>query len=84
MALAGWLLQYNRDTYDVLFIDQLSACIPFLKWFSSSRVLFYCHFPDKLLAKRGSWLREMYRQVFDKLEELSTGKESLSSRLNPN
>ncbi|KAI8092833.1 alpha-1,3/1,6-mannosyltransferase ALG2 [Halteromyces radiatus] len=73
LALSLWLLQYHRDTYDVLFIDQLSACIPLLKWFSSSRVLFYCHFPDKLLAKRDSQLREIYRYVFDKLEELTTG-----------
>ncbi|ORZ16984.1 alpha-1,3/1,6-mannosyltransferase ALG2 [Absidia repens] len=73
LALSLWLLQYHRDTYDVLFIDQLSACIPLLKWFSSSRILFYCHFPDKLLVKRGSKLKEIYRSVFDKLEDLSTG-----------
>lgn len=74
LTLALWLLQYHRNTYDALFIDQLSACIPLLKWFSSARILFYCHFPDKLLATRDSKLKEIYRSVFDKLEELSTGK----------
>ncbi|KAK1233491.1 Alpha-1,3-mannosyltransferase-like protein [Marasmius sp. AFHP31] len=36
--------------YDVFFVDQLSTCIPFLRSFGKTRVLFYGHFPDKLLA----------------------------------
>lgn len=38
LALVLWILKFERDTYDIIFIDQLSACIPILKWFSSSRV----------------------------------------------
>ncbi|KAI7906438.1 alpha-1,3/1,6-mannosyltransferase ALG2, partial [Cokeromyces recurvatus] len=72
-ALVLWILRHEKDTYDVIFVDQLSACVPFLKWFSSANILFYCHFPDKLLTKRGSKLKELYRMPIDKLEEWSTG-----------
>ncbi|ORX60278.1 alpha-1,3/1,6-mannosyltransferase ALG2 [Hesseltinella vesiculosa] len=70
--LTMWIALYHRDTYDALFIDQLSACVPLLKWATSARILFYCHFPDKLLAIRTSRLKEAYRYVFDKLEEWTT------------
>ncbi|EPB85826.1 alpha-1,3-mannosyltransferase ALG2 [Mucor circinelloides 1006PhL] len=73
LALVMWILKFERDTYDIIFVDQLSACVPILKWFSSSRILFYCHFPDKLLTKRDSKLKELYRVPIDKLEEWSTG-----------
>ena len=36
---------------DVVFCDQVSACIPFLKLPSHNRpkkIIFYCHFPDQL------------------------------------
>ena len=36
--------------FDVFIVDQLSVCVPILRWFGQTRVVFYCHFPDKLLA----------------------------------
>jgi alpha-1,3/alpha-1,6-mannosyltransferase len=56
------------------FVDQLSAGIPLL-WLlqPSVRVIFYCHFPDKLLAKKGGILKTLYRGPFDWLESWSTG-----------
>jgi hypothetical protein len=36
-------------------------------------VLFYCHFPDMLLAQRASPLRALYRAPLDALEQFSTG-----------
>ncbi|KAI8066826.1 alpha-1,3/1,6-mannosyltransferase ALG2 [Gongronella butleri] len=72
LQLSVWLLFRCPETYDVLFMDQLSACVPLLKWGTTSRILFYCHFPDKLLATRGSRLKNAYRYVFDKLEEWTT------------
>jgi alpha-1,3/alpha-1,6-mannosyltransferase len=57
-----------------LFVDQLSAGIPLLRLLQPRpRVLFYCHFPDKLLAKKGGWLKALYRGPFDWLESWSTG-----------
>ncbi|KAG8688187.1 Alpha-1,3-mannosyltransferase-like protein [Ceratobasidium sp. 394] len=46
-----FLLAFGKEKpYDVYLVDQLSACIPLLRWGTSRRVVFYCHFPDKLLA----------------------------------
>ena len=61
--------------YDYFIVDQLSICVPFIGWFSNedNRILFYCHFPDQLLAKRTSKLKELYRLPFDRFEEWSTG-----------
>jgi alpha-1,3/alpha-1,6-mannosyltransferase len=38
------------QSFDVFIVDQLSVCVPILRWFGQTRVVFYCHFPDKLLA----------------------------------
>ncbi|GME85630.1 unnamed protein product [Ambrosiozyma monospora] len=70
MIVTGELAQY-----DLVVIDQLSYCIPLLHWFKKKQatILFYCHFPDKLLASRGSLIRRVYRIIFDFIEEWSTG-----------
>ncbi|KAL9048787.1 MAG: hypothetical protein Q9162_007553 [Coniocarpon cinnabarinum] len=58
----------------LFFIDQLSACVPLLRtWLPQVPVLFYCHFPDKLLAERESLLKKIYRLPFDWWESWSTG-----------
>ncbi|KIW00462.1 uncharacterized protein PV09_07987 [Verruconis gallopava] len=55
-------------------VDQLSAGIPLLRILSPrARILFYCHFPDKLLAHKGGLLKTIYRLPFDWLESWSTG-----------
>ncbi|KAI9728210.1 MAG: Alpha-1,3-mannosyltransferase-like protein [Chrysothrix sp. TS-e1954] len=60
---------------DAFFVDQLSACIPILQQLNPSvRVLFYCHFPDKLLAQRKGELKRLYRIPFDWLESWTTGR----------
>lgn len=59
---------------DVFFVDQLSAGVPLLRLLSpASRVLFYCHFPDKLLAQKGGAIKSLYRLPFDWVESWSTG-----------
>ncbi|KAF2755392.1 UDP-Glycosyltransferase/glycogen phosphorylase [Pseudovirgaria hyperparasitica] len=59
---------------DSFFIDQLSAGVPLLRLVQRHvRVIFYCHFPDKLLAQRGGTLKALYRLPFDWLESWSTG-----------
>ncbi|KAJ1310513.1 hypothetical protein OPQ81_007244 [Rhizoctonia solani] len=46
-----FLVYFGREkAYDVSLVDQLSACVPLLRWGMQKRVVFYCHFPDKLLA----------------------------------
>ncbi|KAK1084370.1 Alpha-1,3-mannosyltransferase-like protein [Friedmanniomyces endolithicus] len=62
---------------DVIFVDQLSICIPFLRWLHpKAKVLFYGHFPDRLLANQGEGLtkyaKAVYRAPFDGIEGWST------------
>lgn len=62
------------SNYDYVFIDQLSACIPLLRLLSPrAKILFYCHFPDYLLASRQSLIKSLYRIPFDWFEGATTG-----------
>ena len=66
--------ELDRTNATTFFVDQLSAGIPLLRLVRpTAHVLFYCHFPDKLLAHRGSWVRTQYRWPFDAWESWSTG-----------
>ena len=69
---AVYLVFFSSLSCDVIFCDQISACIPVLK-FSRAKVLFYCHFPDMLLTQRNSLLKSLYRRPIDALEEKTTG-----------
>ncbi|MEM7363482.1 MAG: hypothetical protein AAF525_05625, partial [Pseudomonadota bacterium] len=40
---------------------------------ATTRILFYCHFPDQLLTRRESVLKRLYRAPIDWLEERTTG-----------
>lgn len=85
LHLTAHLLRSDEEPYDVFFVDQLSTCVPLLRVFAHRRVVFYCHFPDKLLAhgefvgdveavrKRGSIIKRLYRIPMDWLEEKTTG-----------
>ncbi|KAJ5342494.1 hypothetical protein N7541_011618 [Penicillium brevicompactum] len=76
----GSATEKANDGDDIFIVDQLAACVPFLKSFGRpresrrQRILFYCHFPDQLLARRdegGSLLRlakMLYRFPFDWFE----------------
>ncbi|CCM04521.1 uncharacterized protein FIBRA_06702 [Fibroporia radiculosa] len=82
LHLTAFLLRPRSPAYDVYFVDQLSTCIPFLRTFARTRVVFYCHFPDKLLAdgayvegkvkRKGGILKRIYRFPMDWLEEVTT------------
>jgi len=73
----------SEPSHDIYFVDQLSTCIPLLRITTKRRVVFYCHFPDKLLAdgefvdgrarkRKGGLLKWLYRLPMDLLEELTT------------
>merc|ERR1712000_386165 len=58
---------------DAFFVDQLSAGLPWLAYlYPEPRILFYCHFPDLLLAQgRSAWWKRLYRIPFDFIEQWS-------------
>lgn len=60
-------------SFDVILADQVSVVIPLLKLKKSMKVVFYCHFPDLLLAHHTTVLRRLYRKPIDFVEEITTG-----------
>ncbi|OAP64777.1 hypothetical protein AYL99_00749 [Fonsecaea erecta] len=75
LSIAVWSNELSTLRPDVFVVDQLSACIPLLRWLypNRQRTLFYCHFPDQLLAdRRASGLlglaKTIYRFPFDWFE----------------
>ncbi|SCV01247.1 LAMI_0G10264g1_1 [Lachancea mirantina] len=67
------VLKGEVGVHDVFIVDQLSTCVPLLQIFGrmKTRVMFYCHFPDQLLAKRQGWVKKLYRVPFDLLEQVT-------------
>lgn len=80
---ALYLVLFSHLHPEVVICDQVSACIPFIKWAplpaakKPSKVIFYCHFPDQLLTDRKSTLKQLYRAPLDWLEEVTTGMADL-------
>ncbi|XP_065764528.1 alpha-1,3/1,6-mannosyltransferase ALG2 [Muntiacus reevesi] len=72
--LALYVLFLGDEEFDVVVCDQVSACIPVFKLARRrKKILFYCHFPDLLLARRDSLIKRLYRAPIDWLEEYTTG-----------
>ena len=74
------------EPFDIFVVDQQSVCVPLLRLMAGTRVVFYCHFPDKVLSagwtvegdgrvvrRKGDTVRRVYRYPIDKLEEWTTG-----------
>ncbi|GJV55863.1 alpha-1,3/1,6-mannosyltransferase ALG2 [Tanacetum coccineum] len=68
---------FKWPSFDVVIADQVSVVIPILKLKKSTKVVFYCHFPDLLLAKHNTRLRRIYRTPINFLEQLTTGMSDL-------
>ncbi|KAK6132598.1 hypothetical protein DH2020_033700 [Rehmannia glutinosa] len=64
-------------SFDVVIADQVSVVIPLMKMKKLSKVVFYCHFPDMLLAQHTTILRRIYRKPINFLEEITTGMADL-------
>ena len=78
---AMWLV-LSEPSCDAVVVDQVPSAVPLLR-LCGLPVLFYCHFPDKLLVPGkqrkgfGALLKRAYRLPFDALEEVCTGAASL-------
>lgn len=63
---------------DIFIVDQISAWVPILKLMKpKAKVIFYCHFPDLLLAPRNTTIRKLYRLPFDYIERRGIRKSDL-------
>ncbi|CAL4081546.1 unnamed protein product [Meganyctiphanes norvegica] len=72
--VALYMVFFSKIIYDVVFVDQVSVCIPFLRFKKKCKIMFYCHYPDQLLTQRKSFLKKIYRFPLDTLEEKTTGQ----------
>jgi alpha-1,3/alpha-1,6-mannosyltransferase len=54
--------------FDLIFCDLVAHAIPLLRRVGRAPIIFYCHFPDQLLAPAGGRLYRAYRQPIDRLE----------------
>ena len=71
MILAALYIILYGGHYDCIIVDQVSVCVPILRLFRR-KVLFYCHFPDKLLCtQRSNPLKRFYRFFLDFFEEVT-------------
>jgi alpha-1,3/alpha-1,6-mannosyltransferase len=75
MLYLTWQVTRKHKTADVVVVDVLPTSLPLLlSWLSSAGILFFCHFPDKLLLRNeGGLAKRLYRQLLDRLEESTMG-----------
>ena len=80
MIYAAFYVLFSIDEkVDVIFCDQISLGIPILQMIKHKpKILFYCHFPDQLLSKPGTFLKSLYRMPLNYMEEKTTGRLILS------
>jgi alpha-1,3/alpha-1,6-mannosyltransferase len=57
-----------RERADVVFADLVAHVLPGLRRRTDARLVFYCHFPDRLLAPARGGLFRLYRAPIDRLE----------------
>jgi alpha-1,3/alpha-1,6-mannosyltransferase len=82
LYLSYWTAKRFGRTADCIVLDVLPTAIPFLTTWVKSGILYYCHFPDKLLTRdtvngeatdealqQRSSLRTWYRNWMDGVEE---------------
>jgi len=73
MCYLATAMALRDGRFDVILCDLLAHVIPLLRVLNRARVVFYCHFPDQLLAPRGSRLYRLYRAPIDWLEGVTLG-----------
>jgi len=62
----------DYGSVDVWILDQVPLPIVVLNFFAQ-KTIFYCHFPDCLLAPRNSVVQKLYRAPVDYIEEMCIG-----------
>jgi glycosyltransferase involved in cell wall biosynthesis len=82
LYLSYWAAREFGDSADCIVLDVLPTPIPFLTTWVKGGIIYYCHFPDKLLTRdtvngegtdeaiqQRSSLRTWYRNLMDGIEE---------------
>jgi alpha-1,3/alpha-1,6-mannosyltransferase len=64
-------VRLRRERFDAFFCDLVAHAVPALKLWGHVPVIFYCHYPDSLLATARGGLYRLYRWPIDWCEERS-------------
>jgi alpha-1,3/alpha-1,6-mannosyltransferase len=75
MFYLTWQVTRKHRSADVVVVDVLPTSLPLLLSFlPTAGILFYCHFPDKLLLQnQGGTAKRLYRKLLDAMEESTMG-----------
>ena len=74
LRMVAVALRAARDGPDVVVVDQVATAVPVARAACAAPVVFYCHYPDKLLCvNRQNPLTRLYRAPLDWCEETCTG-----------
>ena len=75
MLYLTWKVTRNHKSADVVVVDVLPTSLPLLlSLLPTAGILFYCHFPDKLLLRNhGGIAKKWYRKLLDAMEESTMG-----------
>lgn len=75
MIFLTWQVTRKHKSADVIVVDVLPTSLPLLlSWLPTAGILFYCHFPDKLLLQtQGGTAKRFYRKILDGMEESTMG-----------
>lgn len=60
--------ELRRERFDVVVCDLVAHVLPLLRRTQRAPLVFYCHFPDALLAPAGGAHYRLYRALIDALE----------------
>lgn len=68
-----WMILFDYNNFDVVVMDRVSVTVPLFR-LVGKKVIFYLHFPDKLLCyenQRKGILKNTYRFFMDLIEEFT-------------
>ncbi|MDH5324851.1 MAG: glycosyltransferase [Gammaproteobacteria bacterium] len=68
MLYIAWAISRLPEPPDIVICDLTAHPLPLLRRLCNSKILFYCHFPDKLLTPARTPLYQCYRHPIDTLE----------------
>jgi len=60
--------------FDVILCDLVAHVIPLVRRLGRAPIVYFCHFPDRLLAPRRGWLYRLYRAPIDRLEAVGIAR----------
>lgn len=72
LASAFAEMRRRRHAPDLIFCDLVPHLIPWIRRRSTARMIYYCHFPDRLLTPPRRFPYSLYRVPFDRLERRGT------------